>query len=347
MIAFAVIGANFGDEGKGLVTDYLCAKEGAEVVVRFNGGAQAGHTVVTPEGRRHVHHHFGSGTLLGVPTYLSEYFICNPILFIRELEELSDLRPQVWINPVCMVTTFVDMLINQSEEDVRGDTRHGSCGVGVYATICRDKRRPLRMRDLWDRPEYVVDFIFNECKLRKEDFKPSIFSRHVEEFLTACKIMAERTQPATMSTFKNADTVVFEGAQGLLLDMDKRMYYPHLTPSKTGLHNVRFLLRQLDKPNFLKAYYVSRTYMTRHGAGPLPNENPNMSYVDYTNTPHPYQGSLRFADLNVDSLLDRIIDDSRGDANRLVLTHCDQRMMYIDGCVRSFGPTREHVRFEA
>jgi adenylosuccinate synthase len=54
MRARAVIGANFGDEGKGLITDYLCATQGAGMVVRFNGGAQAGHTVVTPDWRRHV-----------------------------------------------------------------------------------------------------------------------------------------------------------------------------------------------------------------------------------------------------------------------------------------------------
>lgn len=87
MRARAVIGASFGDEGKGLVTDYLCAIQGAGIVVRFNGGAQAGHTVVTPDGLRHVHHHFGSGTLWGTPTFLSQFFIVNPIAFLAELLE--------------------------------------------------------------------------------------------------------------------------------------------------------------------------------------------------------------------------------------------------------------------
>src|SRR5262245_50739362 len=67
--ATAVIGANFGDEGKGLLTDYLAAKDPAgTVVIRCNGGAQAGHTVVTPAGRRHVFHHLGSGSLAGAST---------------------------------------------------------------------------------------------------------------------------------------------------------------------------------------------------------------------------------------------------------------------------------------
>ncbi len=75
----AVIGANFGDEGKGLITDYL-AQTGGDVVVRFNGGAQAGHTVVTPEGRRHVFSHFGSGSFAELPTFFSQHTIVNPIL---------------------------------------------------------------------------------------------------------------------------------------------------------------------------------------------------------------------------------------------------------------------------
>ena len=82
--AHVVIGANYGDEGKGLMTDYLADKYQAEVVVRFNGGAQAGHTVVTPAGQRHVFSHFGSATLSGSRTFLSKHFVANPILFLKE-----------------------------------------------------------------------------------------------------------------------------------------------------------------------------------------------------------------------------------------------------------------------
>jgi adenylosuccinate synthase len=100
MRARVVIGANFGDEGKGLLTDYLCA-QGAGMVVRFNGGANAGHTVVTPDGKRHVFSHFGSGSFCDVPTFLSPYFVCNPVLFFHELETLHKLgvSPTVYAHP--------------------------------------------------------------------------------------------------------------------------------------------------------------------------------------------------------------------------------------------------------
>src|ERR1041384_2446319 len=89
---YAVIGANWGDEGKGLITDYLAAKEpDSSLVIRFNGGANAGHTVVTPAGLRHVFGHYGSGTLAGARTFLSRHFICNPILCNREFRHLREL----------------------------------------------------------------------------------------------------------------------------------------------------------------------------------------------------------------------------------------------------------------
>ena len=136
-----VIGAGFGDEGKGLMTDYFASQAknnyGSGLVVRFNGGSQAAHTVVTPEGKRHVFGHFGSGTLVGLPTYLSSFFAVHPILFREELAKLKvlGLTPKVYVDKECIVTTPFDMLINQIAETVRGENRHGSVGFGVNETV--------------------------------------------------------------------------------------------------------------------------------------------------------------------------------------------------------------------
>ena len=112
--AQVVIGSSFGDEGKGSVVDYLCSHGNVGVVVRFNGGAQAGHTVVTPEGDRHVFRQVGSGAFHGVPTFLSKYMSVNPIALLLELEQLRKLfiAPELYASPECLVTTFADMLIN-------------------------------------------------------------------------------------------------------------------------------------------------------------------------------------------------------------------------------------------
>ncbi len=341
MRARAVIGANFGDEGKGLITDYLCATEGAGMVVRFNGGAQAGHTVVTPTGERHVFHHFGSGTLVGVPTFLSQFFVCNPIAAIAEAIDLVAMgtRPELYAHPNCLVTTFADMMINQQIENARGAKRHGSVGVGFNETITRSNVPELKitMSDLWNRvplESKLVEICKTYAKFRcgQEIENPDDM---IAEFIRCCDEFANSVHPLGIGQCKDP---VFEGAQGLLLDQHNMDYFPHLTRSHTGMCNVRILCEQA-KVTDIEPYYVSRTYLTRHGAGPLPGEDPSMVFADDTNLHHPYQGKLRFAPLDVSRLLKRCQDDAKGPF-KLVLTHCDQIAPTCVASLYANGPTR-------
>lgn len=349
MRARVVIGANFGDEGKGLITDYLCAL-GAGVVVRFNGGAQAGHTVVTPAGRRHVFHHFGSGTFVGVPTFLSQFFICNPIVWHRELAELTTLgsKPLLYAHPSCLITTFADMIINQKLEDARGSKRHGSVGVGINETIVRSEIDELEitMADLWNRVslEYRLTEIcgrYAESRCGEVIAKPEAM---IAEFMRCCDAFAENVSPLGMSQCRD---IVFEGAQGLLLDQNNKQFYPYLTRSNTGMHNVRVLC-ELANIETQDIYYVSRTYLTRHGAGPLPgedseiHEDDKIRFDDDTNVNHPYQGRLRFAPLDPTGLYRRCRSDAK-QPFKLVMTHCDQLAPPCGADLYSFGPTRDNV----
>ncbi len=343
MRARAVIGANYGDEGKGLMVDYLCS-QGAGVVVRFNGGAQAGHTVVTPDGQRHVFQHFGSGSFLGVPTFLSQFFVCHPIQFFREAETLAKLGVDapVYAHPDCLVTTFADMMINQALEDARGDKRHGSVGMGFNETIERSSVPELRitMADLWNRSPALEEKLVQICgsysafRTGKPIADPG---EMIERFMQGCWAFAEAVHPAGIGQCKDP---VFEGAQGLLLDQDSGGF-PHVTRSNTGMKNVRSLCAQAGIDD-VDVYYVSRTYLTRHGAGPLTGEDAGMSYADHTNLPHPYQGKIRFAPMDA-GLRDRCAKDAGG-AFSLVLTHCDQRRPDVAGDLYSFGPTRDDVK---
>lgn len=338
MTARAVIGANFGDEGKGLVVDYLCAREGAGVVVRHNGGAQAGHTVVTPEGLRHVFSHFSAGTFVGVPTYLSRFFVCNPLLWEHEREQLR-MTPLVFADPDCMVTTFADMIANQRRENDRGRARHGSCGVGFNQTITRHQIVPLTMRTLWDYPNKVEPIVRRVCDmlLPGEDVDEA-----VDDFVCACELFANNVLPARIYDFREP---IFEGAQGLMLDQDHR-YFPHVTRSKTGLMNA-MLLAEEGKFGDLHAYYVSRSYLTRHGAGPLPNEDPALRFHDSTNVYHLFQENLRFAPLDYAAMRGRVESDGRRAARTsLVLTHCDQLGVVYDADLYFYGETRKDVTSE-
>lgn len=345
MKARVVIGSNFGDEGKGLVTDYLCS-QGAGMVVRFNGGAQAGHTVVTPEGKRHVFGHFGSGTFCGVPTFLSQFFTINPILFFKELDTLRALgyEPEIYAHPNCLVTTFADMIINQKLEDARGKNRHGSVGVGFRETYERSQIPGLNimMADIWNGISLTgkLEEICNKYAQYRIGSVIADSGKMIEAFENGCKMIADLINPLGIAQCKEP---IFEGAQGLLLSQDNKEFFPHLTSSYTGMHNVRILCQQAGIDE-IEPYYVSRTYATRHGAGHLPGEDANMVYEDNTNIAHNYQGTIRFAPLDYDALQKRCKADSGSNDFKIVLTHCDQLPAKAPAHLHSFGPTRDDIR---
>ena len=349
MRARVVIGANFGDEGKGLATDYFCSL-GAGMVVRFNGGAQAGHTVLTPDGRRHVFSHIGSGTLAGVPTFLSQFFISNPILFIDEYRTLIEMGvvPIVYAHPRGIVSTFADMIINQRLENARGAARHGSVGLGVSETVSRNALPHLRITvaDLWNRvplADKLKEICTNYAAFRTGSPITDKVDDMIEAYIKQCEKFANHVHPLGI---QQCDEPVFEGAQGLLLSEDNTAMFPHVTRSKTGIHNALLLCEQAGITD-IHAYYVSRTYLTRHGAGPLPGEDKSMSYDDDTNIPHPYQGTLRFAPLDTRDLEKRIREDAKGTPYSLFFTHSDQMVwpsrMIAPVTHISCGPTRNHV----
>lgn len=330
--ATVIIGAGFGDEGKGLLTDFHAASFGAGcVVVRFNGGAQAGHTVVLPDGRRHVHSHFASGTLGGAKTFLSRYFVSNPLLFERErieLEKLGITSPVVLADDRAPVTTPYDMLINQWVELSRGGGRHGSCGVGFGETIERNlnEQFAIQISDLVDghrlratllaiRKEWVPARLekLKVSKLSAEQKELLFSDQLLNDFIEAATRFYTRLELARPEILTSAAGIVFEGAQGLLLDEDYG-WFPHVTRSHTGLKNVVQLaaeagLQQLD------CVYATRAYATRHGAGPLPHElaaKPYPRIEDLTNIPNPHQGHLRFGWLDLDLLSSTINADFEG-----------------------------------
>lgn len=319
--ANVVIGANYGDEGKGLMTDYFASQGGNSMVVRFNGGCQAGHTVTTPNGKRHVFSHFGSGTFAGAATYLSRHFAVNPVLYLKERAKLLALAglPRLYVDERAPVTTFFDMLLNQLVEDFRGATRHGSCGMGFGETIGRHEGNAFALvaKDLLDAKslrEKLIRIRDVHLPARCTELGLPGYGAHrelcttdvlVDAFIeTASEFLADVVLVrSAASALANVENVVFEGAQGLLLDQT-RGAFPYVTRSNTGICNALEVAREAGLAT-LNVTYVTRAYLTRHGAGPLANELPGRPFddvVDMTNQPNPYQGTLRFAYLDHDAL---------------------------------------------
>jgi adenylosuccinate synthase len=265
-----VIGANYGDEGKGLMTDFFAAQAPGSIVARFNGGCQAGHTVTTPEGHRHVFSHFGSGLLAGADTYLSRHFAVNPALFFKERNLLATAlgKHTLYVDHRAPVTTFFDMLLNQAVEAHRGQARHGSCGMGFGETIGRhESAYALSVGDLLDK-----DGLYEKLVRIRDEYVPArrkalglpddgphntLFSSDtlVEAFLqVAADFMAEVVVVPNARAALQAHPVVLEGAQGLLLDQTNGAF-PHVTRSNTGLANALDIaiesgIQALDVTNF-------------------------------------------------------------------------------------------------
>jgi adenylosuccinate synthase len=329
MVAVAVIGANLGDEGKGLVVDALVRHLGAQdcLVVRHNGGAQAAHTVVDG-GRRHAFGHIGSGTFAGAATHLSEFFVHNPLLLLKELSAIGEV-PALSADAFGLVTTPCDMVINQALTH-----GHGTCGVGFGETIERSRAGyQLRVATLSDddaviKALRVIDsgWAPQRCHAAGLDyatvFGPLDMSGMEIQFLDA--VAAFRQRVAIVNDRKAVSErrhVVYEGAQGLLLDQT-RGWFPHVTRSNTGLKNIQRADLNLDH-----AIYVTRWYMTRHGAGPLPDELlrlPHHKVTDETNIENRHQGRLRFGHLNTETLVDRVELDSISTRASLAVTCLDQ-----------------------
>ncbi len=336
--AKVIIGGGFGDEGKGLFTDYHASQSDRRTcVVRFNGGAQAGHTVETPDGRRHVFSHFSSGSFAGLPSFLSRFFVCSPITFLREQKELAaiSITPTVYADSSCAVTTPYDIMINQIVEHARGNRRHGSVGVGFGETIERhsNKNFALTLADITntDSLRVQLDSIRLDWTYRRlavlgvnmigEEWRERLESEAIrEQFLADVEQFLASITVVPTAYLGKWDHYVFEGAQGLLLDQTYG-WFPHVTRSNTGIKNVISLAEEI-KLKELDIYYLTRSYATRHGAGPLPRElaqQPYSKIVDQTNRPNPYQGSLRFAHLDLNLFSDTVRQDLTAQSTRIKL----------------------------
>jgi adenylosuccinate synthase len=339
----AVIGAGWGDEGKGMAVDGLSAALASDghavTVVRSNGGAQAGHGVTLADGRHHVFHHIGSGSFTGASTHLSRFFVSHPMLLFQELRDLEKLGVTdlvIEADPLSAITTPWDMAINQAMEMARGNGKHGSCGLGFGETLQRMENGPqLQMRDLstpglQSQVEKIMDVWMPQ---RLEDLGIDIPDGVLGEvlegstevfshFMNDLERFSEMVSVRSDAYLRTGDAIVFEGAQGLQLDMDLGEF-PHVTRSHTGMKNVSEIceLAGIDR---IEVNYMTRAYATRHGAGPFPHDQGTMpmdglTVVDKTNVDNEWQDAIRYAPLDL-RILERIIDADMDRSQRQGLT---------------------------
>jgi len=275
-----VIGAQWGDEGKGKITDLL--SRSADVVVRYQGGVNAGHTIVV-QGQTFKLHLIPSGILypkteciIGCGT------VIDPQVLIKELEQLEQLNistANLLISQTAHVTMPYHRMIDKASEEVRGNHKIGTTGRGIGPTYAdKSERTGIRMLDLMDTdglPEQLERTInYKNTILEKLYNLPPLNPQAViEEYLG----YAERLRPFVVDTsLKIYDAVLrrrnilFEGAQGTLLDLDHGTY-PYVT-SSNPVAGGACVGSGLGPTMIDRVIGVSKAYTTRVGEGPFPTE---------------------------------------------------------------------------
>ena len=320
-----VTGANAGDEGKGMVA-FSLAKEAISrnekvLSILYNGGVQRGHTA-----NGQVVHCTGTGDLAGGTTYYDEHFVVDPIA-------LWLTGTKVFIHPMCRIVLPCDVLINREKEISRGLNKHGSCGMGIFECVKRNKHTHLKLKvadlkdyfSLYRKVSHINNFL--AYGLSDDLYNIDNFMRAADYMVQNCP-MVELPEIAS-----DYDTLIFEGGQGLLLDQSNMGDFPHLTPSSVGSYNIHNTINNLGADS-TDIFYVSRSYMTRHGVGPMDaecaKEDINPDIVDATNIRNDWQDELRFGYIDTDKLYRRVKGDfSR--YNNANLNMVFTQLNYTDG----------------
>jgi adenylosuccinate synthase len=299
-LAIQVVDLGFGDAGKGAMVDYLVRRHDASLVVRFNGGPQAGHNVVLPDGRHHTFAQFGSGTFVpGLRTLLSRFVLVEPYAMLNEARHLEslgvrDAMGRTSIDERCLVITPPQQVANRIRERARGAAAYGTCGLGVGECVADDLARPelsLFAAQLRDRAA-VKRKLATVLEFKRTEFAefvrhatpderrvlddPAWIETAVETYASIARSANIVAPQAAERMIYGASNVVFEGAQGVLLD-ERFGFHPHTTWSTTTFANADTLLTESRSPAIHQRIGVTRTYMTRHGPGPFPTHRPALS----------------------------------------------------------------------
>ena len=276
-----VIGMQWGDEGKGKIVDLLTDK--AAAVVRFQGGHNAGHTLVI-SGKKTVLHLIPSGILRdGVLCLIGNGVVVSLDALISEAQELIGNGIPVFerlrISPGCPLILPSHVALDIAREKARGASAIGTTGRGIGPAY-EDKvsRRALKVSDLFVREKFaaklgeVLDY-HNFLLQNYFKTKPVDFARTLDEALQTAETIAPITVDVTQVLQDLADdgkSILFEGAQGAFLDIDHGTY-PYVTSSNTGAAAAS-TGTGIGPLNLDYILGIVKAYTTRVGAGPFPTE---------------------------------------------------------------------------
>jgi len=331
---FFVVGLGYGDEGKGSIIDFLTDQVGSKNIVRYNGGPQSAHHVVH-NGRTHCFSQFGSSFNSDVNTYLSKHMLVDLIpLAIEEYElrqkGITNTYERLYVDSSCILITPMQRIVGQMREL---SNNYGSCGMGIGETV-RDRGISLRISDLqniktlhikldflWryklDHAEQLVEDNPNNQEIQSL-YRKIIDVRLVRRLFDAYQYIGDRLH--ITSDYDISSQSIFEGAQGVLLDIEYG-FSPYVTKTNTTFDNAYTLVSKCNK---IKRLGVLRAYSTRHGAGPFVSEDLKLTHriPDLHNGTHEWQGKFRIGWLDI--LASRYALEVVGGVDNIALTNLDR-----------------------
>ena len=276
-----VIGTQWGDEGKGKIVDWLT--ESATGVVRFQGGHNAGHTLVIG-GKKTVLRLIPSGVLRpGVAIFVGNGVVLSPAALLQEIGELEaagvEVRSRLKISPACPLVLPIHVALDQAREGALGETKIGTTGRGIGPAY-EDKiaRRALRVQDLLDPDQFATKL---EALLEFHNFMlvnyykrdPVPFSKTRDETLVHALQLAPMVADVAgllQQARARGESLLFEGAQGALLDIDHGTY-PYVTSSNC-LAGAAASGSGIGPQMLDYVLGLVKAYATRVGTGPFPTE---------------------------------------------------------------------------
>lgn len=276
-----VLGTQWGDEGKGKIVDLLTEQVG--MVVRFQGGHNAGHTLVI-DGEKTVLHLIPSGILReGVTCVIGNGVVLAPDALLREIRKLEEkgvpVRDRLILSGACPLILPYHQALDLAREAARGDAKIGTTGRGIGPAY-EDKvaRRGVRLIDLADPKafaeklrevmEYHNFMLTNYYKVEAVDYQQTLDDclKMAEELLPMCRDVVDLLHGCR----KQGQSLLFEGAQGALLDIDHGTY-PFVTSSNTTAGGTA--TGSGFGPLYLDYILgITKAYTTRVGSGPFPTE---------------------------------------------------------------------------
>ena len=272
-----IIGAQWGDEGKGKVTDYLA--EDCKVVARSQGGNNAGHTIVV-DGKKHKLHLLPSGILRkDIISVIGNGVVVNPDVLLKELDNLDGERGQLLISDRAHVIMPYHKLLDGGEESSKGKSMIGTTGNGIGPCYSdKASRIGIRMGDLLDdeiiierlekalprnqalldyyeiKNDLTVDSLFDLCRKWRNE---------LGEYITDTSLLVSKH-------IDNGDNVLLEGAQGVHIDIEYGTY-PFVTSSSPTTAGAA-LGSGIAPSKITDVVGVTKAYLTRVGSGPFPTE---------------------------------------------------------------------------